>query len=88
MYFFNILHNNYINHDLFKILTEGNVKILDSTTSRIKVRLIILIYGCVTIEKYANIVRGISETWGLDCDKHNVPYFIFVGKTTEEFKDN
>lgn len=89
MYFFNILKNNYINHDLFKIFTEEtNTKKLSNTKSRIKARLVILIYGCVTIEKYANIVRGICETWGLDCDKHNIPYFIFVGKITEEFQDN
>jgi hypothetical protein len=88
MYFINIITNKYTDNQLFNILKQGDIKIFNSTSTRPKVRLVILIYGCVIVEKYANIVRGIGETWGLDCDKHNIPYFIFVGKTTEEFKDN
>lgn len=63
---------------------------LDSNinTDKIKCKLCILVFGCVTVEKYKNDTDGILQTWGQLCDLNNVPYHIFVGKNIDEYKDN
>lgn len=61
---------------------------LDSNINKIKCKLCILVFGCVTVEKYKNETDGILQTWGKMCDLNNVPYHIFVGKNIDEYKDN
>lgn len=55
---------------------------------KIKCNVCILIFGCVIIEKYKDEIDGILNTWGKTCDSLNIPYFIFIGKNIEEFKNN
>jgi len=55
---------------------------------KINCKLCILVFACAIVEKYKTQIDGILQTWGLLCDKENIPFFIFVGKNIDEYKDN
>ena len=72
--------------DLFLTIKEG--KEFVDILPKIKCKLCILVFGCVTIDKYRSQIDGILSTWAIKCDSLDIPYFIFVGQNLEEYETN
>jgi hypothetical protein len=46
--------------------------------------IIICIFGCISVEKYATQIVKIIETWGEDAVRYNIKYFIFLGEADKD----
>lgn len=70
------------------ILITEEEREFEDELHKVKCKLCILVFGCAIVDKYKEEIDGIINTWGTNCDELEVPYFIFVGKNIDEYKDN
>ena len=70
------------------LLTSSNTKYFENILNKKKCKLCILIFGCAVVPEYKEQIDNILETWGKDCDKNDVPFFVFIGKNIDEYKKN
>jgi hypothetical protein len=79
-----------LNENAITVLKQ-KLKINEPSTFRStakSVPLVILIFGCVTKQKYADQIRSIENTWGKTAQDLKVPYFYFLGQRSSEFSDS
>jgi hypothetical protein len=86
-----------LNKDAIAVLKQ-KLNIKEPSTFRSKkksVPFVILLFGCVTKEKYAEQIRSIEKTWGKTAQDLKIPYFYFLGQqsqsqrsSTSEFTDS